>query len=114
MSDDKVRPGEVKLTLDGDEVTLVPSAIALLTLSRKHGGLVGLSRALQNMEVDAFVDVIAAAVPGITAEQKKNLPEVVFAAGIVDLSAPLNVFLGNLARGGRPEADAAGEGEGNR
>jgi len=114
VSDDKVRPGQVTITLDGDEVTLVPSANALLALSRKHGGLVGLSRALQNMEVDAFVDVIATSVPGITAEQKKNLPEVVFAAGIVGLSDPLSVFLGNLARGGKPESATAGEGEGNR
>lgn len=117
MSDHKPGQGHVRLMLGNEEVTLKPTAHAMLELSRKYGGLATVARRIVEMDADAVVDVLAHGLGGPaynTAAKRKELAEKAFAAGLTDdtggVAAKCVEYITVLMRGGRP-APAPGEDE---
>jgi hypothetical protein len=108
-----IRPGEVKIDLGDEVVTLRPTARAVRRLGERFDGIMGIAEALARLRLDAFVEVIAAGAAGsggpsgstLTKEQRAELEDAVFRAGLANLVQPLSRYVGILANGGRPPKD---------
>lgn len=94
---------EIKVTIDGSEVTLVPSARAAVKLSHKFGGLLPLMDVINLGSMDAATDVCFYALDRQDSERAK-LQEQVYAAGLGYLAPHLNKYVIALMNGGKVPA----------
>ena len=91
--------GNVTITLGGKEVVLRPSLDACLALS-KAPGIDFWNQQVRARVMDAYKTVITAGL-GMKGPSK-DMPELIYQAGLFDLMAPLLEFLNNVSNGGRP------------
>jgi hypothetical protein len=109
MTKEATGPKTVEITLGGDTVTLKPTLDCALTLSRMNAGIYGpgtIGERLVRYDLDAYVAVVRAGL-GLTGNAVKNLDELVFKAGMVNLLRPLTRFVISLGdpEGKRAEAE---------
>ena len=114
MASPKFATGEVTVDLAGTTYTLRPTLQAARALGRDFGGFAPLLQRIRDLDLDAYVAVI---VQGAALERReaKEVPDLVWQSGMIDLLAPTTEFVMILANGGRPlgdepkvEADASG------
>ena len=104
----------IPIKLRGEVVHLVPSFGAARAISSKFGGVAAAVRRVLDFDVDAVAEIVALGL-GYTSPTKrppKDLPEQVFAAGLVDnsegdLAHRCVVFLKAISNGGRVVASDA-------
>lgn len=93
----------VKINLDGEEVVLLATVQAAMSISKIYKGIAPVTRALTEYDLDAFALVIR------SGANLKDSHEVVmqkaFDTGLVPLVAPLSEYIGLLLNGGRSFAD---------
>lgn len=107
MSQSEIGAGDVPVTLGEHDLVLRPTLKAATVLSSGRGGITTMTQRCLDLEFDAIQSVIVA---GIGGKMSKDLPELVFKAGLIDLSTVCITFLHVLANGGRPlSADDAEE-----
>lgn len=105
MSDASIGGGDLKIEIDGDEVTLRATVGAGLAISRLgQGG--GLSSVYQKLNAWDFDTILAVIVAGMGGKNPKELQGRVFKTGLFQL-APLCIeFVTIIANGGaRPKED---------
>lgn len=97
---------EIKVTIDGIEVTLTPSFNAAMKLSERYGGFLPLMEVLNVGSLDAATDVIFWAI-GKKDSERAALREQVYNAGLAYLAPHLARFVVALTHGGRvqPQED---------
>lgn len=109
MGQPEIGAGNVVVMLGEHEVTLRPSLKAAITLSNQRGGITAMVQRCLDFEFDAIHTVVLA---GLGGENSKDLPELVYSAGLINLSAICIKFLHIVANGGRPLGDDDEDGEG--
>ena len=101
MSEHNIGVGDVELKLGEQNVSLKPTLQAAIKLSGVQGGITRMVDRCLNLEFDAIHTVIAQGLGG----NSKDLPGLIYDAGLINLSDPCIRFLHNLANGGRPPAN---------
>lgn len=99
-----VKNARVTIEIDGDEVTLVPSPDAIITLSRAYDGFRPLLDALARFNFDAATATIIAGL-GLEGRAAKEMAEKVARNSIIDLVPPLTAYVMILLNGGKPLSD---------
>jgi len=99
MSEPKIGAGDISLSLNEHEIVLHPTLRAATTLSSSQGGITRMVERCLQLEFEAIYAVILA---GMGGKQSKDLRELVYAKGMLDLSPICIRFLHILANGGRP------------
>lgn len=107
-----VKRARVTIDLDGEEVTLIPSPDAIISLSARYDGFQPLLAALQRLSHQAAVDVIAAGL-GVEGKAVKDISRQVAVTGAIDLMGKLVEFVMICANGGRPLKEADDDGAEN-
>lgn len=108
MSQPEFGAGDVVVQLGEHEVTLRPTLKAAMTLSGQRGGITTMVQRCLDFEFDAIYTVVLA---GLGGENSKDLPELVYSAGLINLSAICIKFLHIVANGGRPLGEDESEGD---
>ncbi|QKV17857.1 hypothetical protein [Oricola thermophila] len=108
----KIGAGNVEIELDGVPYTLKPTLRAARMVSQNFGGFQKALAAIGNLDLDAYVSVIAAGV-GAKASDVNEIAEAVWRTGMPGLADPVVTYLTNLANGGRPLDNAGGSGDEN-
>lgn len=105
---------EVTITLDGDDVDLRCTPLAMKALCNRHGSLIAVQQKIASFDFNAMADVVEI---GIGPKQLKHLgisreklESAVYEAGMAKILAPLTRYIMMLANGGRePSDDGADE-----
>jgi hypothetical protein len=105
-----VKNARVIIELDGEEVTLIPSPDAIISLSAKYDGFAPLVGALQRLNVQAAIDVVTVGA-GVKDKAAKAMQAQVVTEGVVTLMPKLIEFVMVLSNGGKPLTEPT-EGEG--
>jgi len=87
--------GQVDVTLGGETLTLKPTLDALTRIERRFGSVRVAAQNVADLQLDAVVQIIAVAT-NMSKTDLKELPEAVFAEGIVNVVAPVSEFLMTL------------------
>ena len=99
MGKAEIGSGDVFLQLADNDITLCPTLKACMSLSNQRGGVTAMVQRCLDFEFDAIHSVIVAGMGGKTS---RDMPELIFKTGLVNLAAPCIEFLNNVANGGRP------------
>lgn len=102
MSKPEIGAGDVNINLAGNDIVLKPTLFAVTVLSRGSGGLTRLATRCLDLEFSAIQEVIVA---GMGGKGSKDLPEMIYQAGIINLSEVCIRFINNISNGGRPLGD---------
>lgn len=108
MTQPEIGAGDVVVKLGEHELTLRPTLKAAMSLSSQRGGITTLVQRCLDLEFDAIFAVVLA---GMEGKNSKDLPELVYSAGMLKLSPICIKFLHIVANGGRPIGDDEEEGE---
>jgi len=92
----QIGAGDVVINLGGTEVTLKPTLQAALTLSSGKG-LMPLVRLCQDYDIETITNVIVAG----TGKRSKDMSELIFRSGMIELAPKCIRFLHSLANGGQ-------------
>jgi len=92
-----VNPGEVRITLAGQDRVLRSSLRAARAVSAGQDGFVGALQRLSRYDFDAFVSIIAV---GLSVEPSE-IEEAIYETGLQDLIDPASKYVGYLMRGGQ-------------
>lgn len=99
--------GEVAITLDGKEYTLVPTLRAMRALSRHAGGMRGLLTAIVQQDFDAASAVV---VHGTGRNDREALETALYRSGLTDATLmPMLQYVENLMNGGKPARPPSGD-----
>lgn len=107
----RVDYGQVDIELDGETLTLKPTLAAMQKINKQCGSIRAAITHAYNVDFDVVVAVIAAGA-GIGQREAKDLPEKVFAAGVVNLAPAVSEFLGMLMDPSGRDRDESEGGEG--
>lgn len=99
MAQAEIGAGDIQLTLGENDMVLRPTLKACTTLSSGRGGITDMVQRCLALEMPAIQAVIVA---GLGGRMSKDLPELIFREGLLELSAPCIEFLNTVANGGRP------------
>lgn len=105
MSKAEIGAGDVVVELDGHTITLKPTLKAAMALSRVNGGLTALVGKCLAYDFDAIHKIIADG-SGINS---KDLPDLIFRTGLIELAPPCIRFIHILCNGGRPLTEKEGD-----
>lgn len=105
-----VKKARVTVEIDGEELTLIPSPDAIISLSAKYDGIAPLINALGRLSLQAAVDTVVAGM-GWEGRAARDAQSMVARSSIVEIAPKLTEFAMILANGGRPlrEDDAEKE-----
>ena len=106
-----ITSGIVELDLDGQVLELKPTLDAMLKINRRFGSFQGALLAVQKLDFDALVFIIA--VGANKSPPSKDLQRQIFACGLEALAEPLARYLELLSNGGRERDDTSGGDAGN-
>jgi hypothetical protein len=95
--------GEVEIQLDGKSETL-RSSLGAAKRVNAAGGFSQVINKLLAYDFDYYVTVVSAGL----GKKPSEIEEAVYKAGLPNLVAPLSLYVGYLANGGKP-AEASGE-----
>lgn len=98
--------GDVVINLGGTEVVLKPTLQAALILSSGKG-LMPLVSLCQNYDLETITNVIVAG----TGKRSRDLSELIFRAGMLELAPKCIRFLHSLANGGKAIEETKEEAE---
>lgn len=102
MSKAEIGAGDVVVNLVGHgDVTLRPSLKACTQLSSTPGGINKMMEQVRNLEFGAIFSVMTAGL----GSNSKDLPELIYKTGLVNLQLQCNEFLAIIANGGRRFTD---------
>ena len=107
MSEANIGAGDIEIELDGKPYTMRPTLKAALALSNVQGGISMMVQRCLNCELDAIVSVIS---HGLGATSK-DLPELVYKTGMLNLNAQCIRFLHVISNGGRPPVEKEDDSE---
>lgn len=97
--DHNIGSGDVEIELaDKGKFNLKPTLGAAIKLSGVQGGLTRMVERCLSLEFDAILTVV---VNGL-GSNSKDLPDLIYKTGLLNLSDPCIKFLHILANGGRP------------
>lgn len=99
-----VKKARVTVEVGGEELTLVPSPDAIITLSAKYDGLAPLVAKLSNLNFQAAVDTIVAGM-GWEGRAAREAQQAVAQSSIIEIIPKLTEYVMILANGGRPLRD---------
>jgi len=107
MSKARVGLGNVMITLDAREYTLVPTLAAAQGVSRISGGIRGAIDAIIKLDIDVVTRIVQLGLgPKVTKEIGPGLPDLIWQSGLTDsggeLAAKCIEYLTMLSNGGRP------------
>lgn len=102
MSGAEPSAGDISFVVDGKEYRLVPSLNACMLVAK--GGLRPLLDRLRAYDFEAFVFVVEVGL-GVNPVQAKQVPDLVYKAGMINLLDTLVRYLEVIANGGRPPAE---------
>lgn len=109
-----VKRARVSVEIDGEEVVLIPSPAAILSLSAQYGGFQPLVRTLGQLDVQAMVAVVVAGL-GLSGREARDMTDAVAMSSSLELAPKLIEFVMILANGGRPlKAEKTNEAEGGK
>ena len=91
--------GDVQIQLEGKPHALKCTLQAAMILSSQPDGIIGLTRRIQNFDLNAFVLVIGQGL----GKQSRDLPGLIYRTGLFELQLPCIRYLTNLANGGKPQ-----------
>lgn len=98
MSKPEIGAGDVVVNLvDHGDVVLRPSLKACTQLSSAPGGINKMMEQVRNLEFGAILSVMTAGL----GSNSKDLPELIYKTGLVNLHLQCNEFLAIIANGGR-------------
>lgn len=103
-----VKNARVTVEIDGEDVILIPSPDAIITLSRAYDGFRPLLDAIGRFNVDAAMAVVVAGA-GVEGKAARSLSDRVAKTSMVSLAAPLTAFVTILVNGGKPLSDGDDE-----
>lgn len=110
-----INPGEVAITLGGEEFVLKSTLGAAKTVNRLLNGFRGAYERLQQSDFEAYAIIICAGAGLTTSADIEAMTQRVFDAGIIESSVgePLTKFVALLANGGRDSSakEPAGAGK---
>ncbi len=106
MGKAEIGSGDVALQLGDNDVVLRPTLKACMSLSNQRGGVTGMVQRCLDFEFDAIHSVIVAGMDGKTS---RDLPELIFKTGLIELSSTCIKFLHIVANGGRPLGEVEDE-----
>lgn len=114
----KVGAGNVTVTLNEQEYTMVPTLNAAQTTSRLNGGIRGAIDAVIKLDLDVITRVVQVGLgPKVTREIGAKLPDYIWQAGMTDSGGEIVSkcieYLTLLSNGGRPmtPAEAGDDGD---
>lgn len=93
------KTADVKLILDGEELTLKPTLDACLGISRLHNSPMITAGKITDMDFDTILHVLAL---GIGVQPDRKLQDRLFKSGLLDIRTPLIEFIHVVNNGGRP------------
>lgn len=102
MAEAEIGAGDIPIELGGKEYALKPSLAACLAISRL-GGTGGLNAVWQRLsahDFDCIVAVVAAGLGG----HAKELPQLIWDAGVFEVAPKCIDFVRVVGNGGRPKA----------
>lgn len=102
MSKAEIGAGDLAITLGEHEVVLKPTLKAAMSLSRSPGGLTKMAARCLDLEFEAIQSVIVA---GMDGKFSRDLAELIYQAGVINLSAACITFINIVANGGQPLGD---------
>jgi len=97
MTKPEVGAGDVEITLGDHQLVLKPTLQAAISLSSAQGGISTLVNRCLNLEFDALHQVIAAGL----GSNSKDLQQLIYTTGMIQVSPVCIKFLTILANGGR-------------
>jgi hypothetical protein len=109
-----VKRARVVVEIDGEEMTLIPSPSAILSLSAQFGGFQPLVGAIGRLDIQAMVSVVVAGL-GLEGRAARDMADAVAMSSGLEMAPKLIEFAMILANGGKPlKADKGDEDEGKR
>ena len=90
--------GNISVFLDGDEHFLTPNLKACIALSNVKGGISQLVQRCLDLEFDAIKLVITNGL----GKNSKDLPEIIYRSGLINLQTACIQYLHIIANGGKP------------
>ena len=112
MADDKPAPGagDVPIDLGGETMFLKSTLEACVAISNLRGGLnMAVQRCLA-LDFDATCDIVCLGLGATSGQQRKEVRQLVYEAGLINCQAPCILFIRTIANGGIiPPAPEEGE-----
>jgi hypothetical protein len=84
--------GTITITLDGEDYELVPTLAAVRAIEARFGGLRGASQTINALSVEGCSAIVVAGA-GLKGKDADAVPEKVWQAGVLGVSAQLNAYL---------------------
>lgn len=106
----KLGAGDVQITLGDQTRTLRPTLRAARAISQQFGGFRQAFESVAKFDLDVFIGVITVGL-GVSGSDAKEIPDLVWEAGMPDLTEPVSRYLSILANGGRPVDEDGGSGD---
>ena len=108
MSQHEIGAGDVKIHLEGHGAEVLrPTLDACVKLSSGPGGINKMFERVRNLEFSAILAVIEAGL----GKTSKELPNLIYQTGLVNLHVPCSEFLAIISNGGRRFTEEDKEGE---
>ena len=109
MGEPQIGAGDIQIKLGENDIVLRPSLQACQALASVRGGIADMTSRCLNLEFDAIYQVVLA---GMGGTKSKDLPGLIYEAGLIPLSEPCIRFLQVVANGGQPLSDEGEDDEG--
>jgi hypothetical protein len=109
MADSKINGGEVILSLSGEEVALVPSIGAALSLSKQYGGLRNCMMRILDFDIETILNVVYAGANVTSAKKREEISQALFEAGMDVITLKVIDYVNMLANGGKLPVEGEAE-----
>ena len=84
--------GQVEVTIGKDAYVLKPTLDALISIERRFGSVRQAAQMVADLQMDAVCQILGFAA-GLSKSEVRDLPEQVFAEGLVKVVAPVSEYL---------------------
>lgn len=102
--------GDVPIMLGGQEHVLKATLGACIGISKLTGGLNAAVVRCNQLHFETIVEIIALGLSASSLQQKKQVEELVFTTGLINVAAQCILFIRVVANGGRvPKDDGDGD-----
>lgn len=100
----------VEIEIDGEKINLKPSAGAMFDLASKYGDLAAVMRKCASFDPEVSVEILIAGHEPFRSLKRKEVNEMLFNAGIIEIMPTLMKFVNLLMSGGKfPKEEAEKE-----
>jgi hypothetical protein len=113
MANDKPEPGagDVPITLDGEELSLVPTLEACRQISKLAGDSLAQAIArINRLDFEFVVEIVALGLNATSPQLKKEVAEKIYKQGLISVAADCILYVRTIMNGGRrPDLEEAGD-----